>query len=300
MEGPEWGGLVLGHSWCWVGVLGQSQCPEGILVPWVWVPNHCGSPGSTWAPGVGVLGPGGKAGAGGRCRGLGTVSWVRAGVLGGGPGWVLAPAMGSRCWGTASWVSPGSWVGVRVGVCVLDGVPVPGDGGQCPRSVPVLREGPGSRGQCGCLGTGSRLSPGVPRGVRCSVPVSWVGVPIPGIGGWCPGSVPVQVPGAGVGSRWVPGAERRVPEGWGVRWVPGSVSDEFPERRFALGSCVFALRSRSVPGPGATAASGGAGGGGGFKRCPGPARPVPGRDRPGGTERPPDRPGGGGPGRRYL
>lgn len=124
--------------------------------------------------------------------------------------------------GSWRWVSPGSWVGVRVGVCVLGGVPVPGDGGRCPRSVRALREGPGSRGPYGCPGTGSRLRPGVPRGVRCSVPVSWVGVQFPESGA---GSVPVQVPG------------------------------------------------------------GGAGGGGGFKRCPGPARPVPGRDRAGGTGR---------------
>lgn len=73
----------------------------------------------------------------------------------------------------------------------------------------------------------------------------------------------------------------------GSRLVPGAA--------FAASSRVFAKRPRSVPGPGATAASGGAGGGGGFKRCPGPARPVPGRDRAGGTERPPERPGVGGP-----
>lgn len=85
------GGLVLGHSWCWVGVLRQSQRPEGILVPWVWVPNQCRCPvdalGERGCPGWGFWVPVAKPVPGdgvlgwGRCPGSELVS--RGEALGG-------------------------------------------------------------------------------------------------------------------------------------------------------------------------------------------------------------------------
>lgn len=166
----------------------------------------------------------------------GTVSWVGDGVLG-------------QCWcpGRGPWVAAGARYGVPVlrdgvlGQCrFLGGGP---GGCLCPGWDPSSQQwgtvssvSPGAQG--GSRFPGSLRAPGngVPSQSRCPERGSLLGTGVLGRGpysrsrGWCPGSVLAQVPGAGAGSRWVPGAERRVPEGWGdpvgsragFRLVPGA------------------------------------------------------------------------------